>query len=102
MVDKTTTVFQPGRNHALSDPPYDLNEANAYLEMYDSILSPQMLILHALNLKKCLLLSKNGYLSILSDSMTDASDRHLNEETYVRNQLFSGGPIYGWQVHTAA
>ena len=63
--------------------------------MYDSILTPQMLILHELSLKKCLFLSKNEYFAGASDSMNYASDSHFCEETCVRDQLPSGGASGG-------
>ena len=91
LIDETTKVFQ-SRNNALSDPRYDLINANAYLEMYDSILSPQMLILHKLSLIKWVFLSKNEHFSSASVSMTVASDSHSHPETCVGNQLFHSGP----------
>ena len=50
-----------------NEPRYDFNKGKSYLELYDSKMSPQMLILHELSLKKCLYLSKKGYLFIASD-----------------------------------
>ena len=87
-------VSFPTRNYARSDPHYDLNEANSYLEFYDSILSPQMPILHELSLKKHLFLSKNGYFASASDSMHEASDSHSHQETCVGSLLFHSGPIF--------
>ena len=59
--------FSGQKPYALSEPLYDQIKVNSYLEMYDSILSPQMLNLHEMSLKKCIFLSKNGYLSVASD-----------------------------------
>ena len=61
--------------------------------MCDSILSPQMLILRESSLKKCLFLLKNGYLSALSDPMTDASDSTCLPE----NMRWKSGTL--WWFH---
>jgi hypothetical protein len=64
--------------------------------MYDSILTPHMLILHTLSLKKGLLLSKNGYFSTVSDSMTYWLVTNIFgflRANALEIQPFLGGPI---------
>ena len=56
-VDEAATIF-PSRNYAPATPHYDRNESNSYLERYDSVLTPQTLILHELSLIKCLFCGK--------------------------------------------